>query len=262
MSKKTSLVLIIFCFFLTLNSSNFKHYKTSYKIDSSILLPSSILLGYSLYKNQNLSYSDSIKKINNPKNDFIFFDKYALFAYNQKFSKLSDYLVSICILMPYTLNFNKSFTSNRLKNNFIISESYFTSASLVAISKTFFMRKRPYTYIDNNSVKLLNNKDANYSFFSGHTTLAFTGAILFVKMNNTLNPGKNNIILNTSAITLASSVAILRYISGNHFPTDIFTGIIIGSVIACANLELHKNTHNSNNLSTYSIPMISFDIKF
>ena len=248
--KRLFVICFLFCItFQSLHCSDNKYYtyKTSFKHETLVLVPSSILLGYSIYKDNTLIQ-------NNDNNHFDllsldnqnFLDKHALTDYNETLSEISDYLLYLSVLLPYSLNFNRRFADNRLENNFIITETFFSSLALTAFSKTLFMRKRPYTYNSETHDKLIEKRSSNYSFFSGHSTLAFTGAVMYIKMNNAFYPDRNNTFLNCSAILLASSVASLRYFSANHFPTDIFTGVIVGSAIAIANLEFHKVKRNAN----------------
>ena len=42
------------------------------------------------------------------------------------------------------------------------------------------------------------------------------------------------------ALSLASTVGVLRYVSGSHFPSDIITGALVGSAVGVTVPLLHR----------------------
>lgn len=96
------------------------------------------------------------------------------------------------------------------------------SQSLVQFFKKTIYRKRPYMVLpDVNTFwkKLL--KD--YSFPSGHTTAGFSLAAIF-----SLHFPSYTIL----AYPLATIVGVSRIYTGMHYPSDVFTGAVIGTAFA------------------------------
>ncbi len=88
--------------------------------------------------------------------------------------------------------------------------------------KAFEMRLRPYDVLD--GVRLLVEKESDYAFPSGHTTIVAGGVViawLYVRKNYA-------IILTVEA----SLVAFSRIYTGVHFPTDVAGGALLG--VGCA----------------------------
>lgn len=117
----------------------------------------------------------------------------------------------------------------------IISFSYFktrvlgieTAAAVILSSliarfiKIHVSRIRPYITLKN----LYTNKIGidNYSFPSGHTTAAFSIGVMLA-----LNIPSIAFIF----ILSAAAVGISRMYLGVHYPTDVFVGMLIGTIIS------------------------------
>lgn len=89
------------------------------------------------------------------------------------------------------------------------------------ILKNLFERERP-SWIDPN-IELLIKNPTDFSFPSGHSMNGFTAAVAILY---------NDRKLGIPAILLAAVIAFSRLYNFVHFPTDIFAGALIGSVIA------------------------------
>lgn len=93
-----------------------------------------------------------------------------------------------------------------------------SSTLVTQIIKHTVNRIRPYIKIDNLNVKMIGID--NYSFPSGHTTAAFSTAVITGLFFPNFFSG---------AIILASFVGVSRMYLGVHYPTDVLIGMIIGT---------------------------------
>ena len=89
------------------------------------------------------------------------------------------------------------------------------------ILKNLVARDRP-CWIDP-EVELLIKNPKDYSFPSGHTVNGFAAAVALLC---------NDRRLGIPAVILASAIAFSRVYLFVHFPTDVFAGVIIGTVCA------------------------------
>lgn len=87
--------------------------------------------------------------------------------------------------------------------------------------KNLIARQRP-CWIDPN-VPLLISNPHDYSFPSGHSLASFAAAVSIFLQNKRWG---------VAALLLASAIAFSRMYLFVHFPTDVLTGIVIGTVIA------------------------------
>lgn len=99
------------------------------------------------------------------------------------------------------------------------SLSLILSSLLARIIKILVKRVRPFIALQNLNIKLIDID--KYSFPSGHTTSAFTLAIITALFIPSLA---------LLCIGLSTLVGISRMYLGVHYPTDVIAGSIIGSV--------------------------------
>ena len=90
------------------------------------------------------------------------------------------------------------------------------------VLKNMISRDRP-CWIDP-TVALLVKNTTDFSFPSGHSMNGFTAAVTILFYDKRWG---------IAAIILASFVAFSRLYNFVHFPTDVFAGVVIGTVVAC-----------------------------
>ena len=98
-------------------------------------------------------------------------------------------------------------------------------------SKLLFVRRRPYAEFKGRSTRGKN--DVNTSFFSGHTSLAFT-MVASAGTVATLRDYKTAPVIWIGGGLLALTTGYLRIAADAHYATDVITGAAIGSIIGVA----------------------------
>lgn len=124
----------------------------------------------------------------------------------------------------------------------IIGTMYAETIGLTLASKELLKhlvpRNRPYTYFDNAPLKELS--DWAKSFPSGHSAYAFAAATFTSYVFCKYNPdSKAKIPVCIGSYALAVGTSYLRIASGNHFPTDVIAGALIGTTIGYAVPAIH-----------------------
>ncbi|GAA0781747.1 phosphatase PAP2 family protein [Hathewaya limosa] len=147
------------------------------------------------------------------------------FNHNIKSKFLDSILPKITYLgsIPFTYLFCLTLSTIPLKSLRSLgrkcSLSLVLSSILVFLIKKLVNRKRPFLKLKNLHIRKIHIDP--YSFPSGHTAMAFSIAVML-----SLSLSFIDILL----IPLAMLVGISRMYTGVHYPTDVFIGMLIGSI--------------------------------
>lgn len=98
------------------------------------------------------------------------------------------------------------------------------------ILKNLVARVRPYEAVD--GLQRIIEAQSDFSFPSGHSASSFAAAVVIFM----LCPRKYGV----PALVLAFLVALSRLYVGVHYPTDVLTGVISGTVIAVIVCTVYK----------------------
>jgi membrane-associated phospholipid phosphatase len=108
------------------------------------------------------------------------------------------------------------------------------------VIKYLVPKERPYSYYGAAGLDQSQLEEYRESFPSGHATLAFCAATSFAVLAGELAPEKPATPwLIAGGYGLAVGEAILRVASGNHFPSDVVAGALLGSGVGFLVTELH-----------------------
>ncbi|WP_317898761.1 phosphatase PAP2 family protein [Aurantibacillus circumpalustris] len=176
------------------------------------------------------------------KNNLNFLDRSAINFYSQSNARISDVALVTCIASPALLLAGK-----KSRNEFgIISVMYIETmilgVFLPSYGKGGVKRVRPFVYGNKAPLEEKLTAEAKRSFFSGHTTLAFSSAVFFSTVYSSYYPNsKYKPFVWGGSLLAASTVGFMRYRSGAHFPTDVLVGAAVGSLVGYFVPFLHKN---------------------
>lgn len=98
------------------------------------------------------------------------------------------------------------------------------------ILKNLAARVRPYEAVD--GLQRIIEAQSDFSFPSGHSASSFAAAVVIFM----LCPRKYGV----PALVLAFLIALSRLYVGVHYPTDVLTGVISGTVIAVIVCTVYK----------------------
>lgn len=143
----------------------------------------------------------------------------------------------------------------------IVLEAVAIAGALTNMAKWAFNRYRPYSYIHVHDTArydeiqadeelrsslqdALEDQNSALSFWSGHTSLAFTAlcasATLLTAKHRADHPGPL-FALWGGTIAAGVAVAALRVEAGMHFPSDVLVGAFMGAAIGIVVPSLHRN---------------------
>lgn len=144
----------------------------------------------------------------------------------------SDALFVTTLALPIGLELGRGLDDDSLRRGIAYASAVGGTALTAGLAKLGARRARPYTYNRHPDVVAYTRTafGKNYSFFSGHTSMAFaaatSGALLF---GATTTSDRARLGVWGGAGALASATGVLRIRAGQHFPSDVLVGAAIGT---------------------------------
>lgn len=129
-----------------------------------------------------------------------------------------------------------------------ILESHLIAGGIRNVLKTVIGRRHPYEHMGPNVYEF----GGGTSFPSGHTSVAFELATI-ASMNAHSRP------VTIVAYTLATSMALQRIESGNHWPSDVFISAVYGTLVSRTVVRLHEAREKERGHTTSLLPHFSDD---
>ncbi|MBI5325000.1 MAG: phosphatase PAP2 family protein [Ignavibacteriae bacterium] len=242
--------------------------ESPYKLDwtkDGIIIGSCIGLGavsFILDHNVKPLTIDEFNNLN--KNDINGFDRFATEKYSDNISKLSDYALGTAIASPLILVLSDKIIEDWFSIGIMYGENLMFSGFLSYLAKGTTQRVRPYAYNSEIPTVWKLNSDVKKSFFSGHTSIAFSSAVFLSVVYSDYFPDSDyKLYVWGGSLLLASGIGIMRIESGNHFPTDVIVGAIVGSASGYLIPYLHR-TGNKDDGMNFQIEFdrVVFSYKF
>ncbi len=160
-----------------------------------------------------------------------------------------DYLLYASFLIPFTVPLT-IFKGEEHKSDWKVwaimtSELALINAGFNGIIKSSVLRIRPFVYNPDVSLELKTEKNARYSFYSGHTSTTasltyFTARLFSSYLTNT----RTKTLIWIGAVTYPLLTGLLRIQTGRHFRTDVLTGYVFGAFFGYIIPDLHRITND------------------
>ena len=166
------------------------------------------------------------------------FDRLFLGSYNGTADLASTIVMALTCLTPALVPFYDS--QGWLEVGLVTAESLAWTRATTNVLKEVNPRWRPWTYQNGYRPEADQLAEADQSWPSGHTALAFAGAATASTLAIALhpdNPATPWVV--AGSLGLACLTAGLRVASGEHFASDTLAGAAIGGAIGTVNALIH-----------------------
>jgi len=260
--KRLFLLLLFghFFFSTTTNAQETSPFEITLRRESLLLAGgvSVLAVGAYAYFHMNPSISDDLQR----KNIFPM-DRFAVDLSSEAMAVTSDITALLSIGLPFI-----SMATSRKKeivcqDMLMYIESICLIEGLTLLSKSVFKRPRPYAYRFDKSQNSRMNRSAISSFFSNHTAAAFNGAVFAGTVFQQRYPDSPWVKpIWIGGLILATATAIFRVTSGNHFPTDVLAGAVLGSFTGWLLPHIHRRGRSERGLSFMSGGSFSIGWRF
>lgn len=180
---------------------------------------------------------------------------------------VSNYTVAATALSPFIVDaailqwWKGNDFDGAIRTSVIAAQSVMASALIYELVKRSIPRRRPYQAAyeagESHDSGVNSGGDENRSFFSGHTTLAYTGAGLICRNHKSLDLTGGNErtdrILCFSALGVATLTGVLRMASDHHYFSDVFLGAAVGFVSGYFLPSVFHQPEEGENLTSWMV---------
>ncbi len=126
--------------------------------------------------------------------------------------------------------------------------------TLSPIGPRFITRYRPLVYYPAHSG--INRYDGNNKdgFYSGHVASVAVSSFFVGKVYADYHPDANRFLIYGLASIPPLAMGVIRFMTLDHFPSDIAAGFAIGTLIGILDPELHRTDDHTLSFGMYSSP--------
>ncbi len=169
------------------------------------------------------------------------FDRSAAFNWSRPAAISSDALMFGAMAAPSILLIDKNIRKDWQKLGVIWAQTMALNTGITNITKVLVKRTRPYVYNPSSASHYKHERDARYSFFSGHTSVTASMSFMTAKIFTDYNPGSKALpYIWAGAAVLPATTAFFRWKAGKHFLSDVLVGYLAGAAVGFIVPHLHK----------------------
>lgn len=221
-------------------------YKMKYALDIPIAVAGT---AYTLYGFSKIYGRDKVPEAEilalNPQ-DVNSLDRPATKNYSEKAKNASDKFFYGSMPAPLIFLLDKKMRKDAHKIGLLYLEAMAITGTVYTSGSMLANRFRPYAYNPEVDMGTRRGGGARNSFPAGHPALVATSTFFMAKVYSDYHPQmRNKWILYTIAGGATLATGILRIKAGQHFPTDVMTGIPIGVLSGLLIPHFHKNKENN-----------------
>jgi membrane-associated phospholipid phosphatase len=133
-----------------------------------------------------------------------------------------------------------------LTDLWVVAEALAWNGAIQDIVRRAVRRPRPFLYTPGLYPDERDRAEASFSFYSGHTSFAFALAVSCSYTFTLRHPrSKWRWVVWPALMAVASIEPVLRVYSGDHFPTDVIVGAVVGSAVGLLFPAVHRRVLRS-----------------
>ena len=157
-------------------------------------------------------------------------------------SAASDVTVDVSLLLPAVLLAGQRSRHDFGKVAVLFSETMLLNQGMTDLIKGTFHRPRPYLYDTALNPQLLVTDKDRVAFVSGHTSTAAASCFFLGRVFADYYPESPlRTFVWAAAATFPVATAYLRIRAGQHYPSDVVAGYLLGALIGYGVPALHRN---------------------
>ena len=235
------LIISLLLFGHQMSSQESRIYQFDKKLDYSIGATSVglTLVNYTLYRNLETLDAETILSLN--QQDVPSFDRSAIDQSSTAAGNLSDVFEFGVFVLPAPFIFSERMRKETKEITTMYLETFSINFLTTTFIKLTLTRNRPFVFNPNVDISEKMKKTARMSFYSGHVSHTAAMSVFTAKVFSDFYPdSKWKPLVWTGAFAIPTFTGYLRYKAGRHYPSDVVTGIVMGSFFGYIIPHLHK----------------------
>lgn len=175
------------------------------------------------------------------RSNVIGFDRVATYNNSISAQKTSDVLSLGSKMLPVVLLAGKETRHDFTEIAALYAETFLVANGLTTFTKSAVTRPRPFVFNEEIPVADKLDKEARYSFFSGHTSKTAAMTFFTAKVYSDYYPdSKWKPVVWTAAAAIPAVTGYMRVKGGKHYPSDVMVGYVVGALSGILVPQLHK----------------------
>lgn len=176
----------------------------------------------------------------------------------ERASRASDVTLAASVAYPYGTALGAGGEGDDL---LVITGSLLATAALTDAAKGFFNRPRPYAHFcEPSSREDLEQPDAHRSFFSGHASKAFAGAVAAGTLAHYRGLPNEGWVW-SAGLAMATTTGLLRIVADKHYATDVAAGAVTGALVGWLLPRLHRPERSAPRAATPAAVAIALPLR-
>lgn len=217
-------------------------YKINSKVDIPIVVAGAAWDAYGFSQESKKDGLTQEKVESLSKKDINWFDRWAVRPYNKSVDNLS--YVPFFVAMPLPLvvfGIDNRMRKDFWKLTYLYGEAIILTGALYTASVHYVNRSRPLVYESASPMETRRSSNSQNSFFAGHVALVGTSVFFIAQAYADYHPeSRYKWAFFTGAGVITGLTAYWRSRAGEHFPSDIALGSVVGVASGMLTPILHR----------------------
>lgn len=174
--------------------------------------------------------------------DLDWFDRWAVHPYSHSIDQLSYIPFYVAIPLPLAVfGIDTRMRKDFWKLTYMYGEAMVLTGVLYSSAVHWVSRLRPLTYESASPIEQRTSSNSRNSFFAGHVALVGTSVFFIAQAWADYHPeSPYKWVFYTGAAVLTGLTGYWRNRAGEHFPTDVVLGTVVGVAAGLFTPILHK----------------------
>ena len=184
---------------------------------------------------------EAVRLLHEQRGDIWGVDRWVTRQWSPPAQRISDGFLLASPALPLALALDKNTNHQFGRHALIALEGLLVNMAFMQLTKANARRPRPFVFNPDVPLPYKLERDARFSFFSGHTSTVASLSFVSARMYTDLNPDdRHDTLAWATASVIPAITGYLRIRGGKHYLTDVLAGYAVGAAIGLIVPRLHR----------------------